>query len=121
MKAARGKTGLEEAVVTGLGRIGGYPVALAVFEFNFLGGSMASVVGEKALYRLLAWLSPSFPIGVDANSNLVFFQRKDNFPIVDEQLRLLAHRALVDAEDAQLADEGHRRLQHQLYYSIPTS
>ena len=36
-----------EAVITGLCRIGGYPVAIAVFEFNFLGGSMASVVGEK--------------------------------------------------------------------------
>jgi acetyl-CoA carboxylase carboxyl transferase subunit beta len=47
LKAARSKTGLEEAVVTGVCRIGGYPVAIAVFEFNFLGGSMASVVGEK--------------------------------------------------------------------------
>jgi len=47
LKAARSKTGLEEAVVTGLARVGGYPVTLAVFEFAFLGGSMASVVGEK--------------------------------------------------------------------------
>jgi len=47
LKAARSKTGLEDAVITGLGRIGGYPVALAVFDFNFLGGSMGSVVGEK--------------------------------------------------------------------------
>ena len=38
---------MEEAVITGTARIGGYPVALAVFEFAFLGGSMASVVGEK--------------------------------------------------------------------------
>ena len=52
LKAARGKTGMEEAVITGLARIGGYPVALAVFEFAFLGGSMASVVGEK-LTRLI--------------------------------------------------------------------
>src|SRR5262249_32497820 len=47
LKAARSKTGLEEAVVAGLGRIGGSPVALCVFDFNFLGGSMGSVVGEK--------------------------------------------------------------------------
>jgi acetyl-CoA carboxylase carboxyl transferase subunit beta len=47
LKAARAKTGLEEAVITGLGRIAGHQVALAVFEFGFLGGSMASVVGEK--------------------------------------------------------------------------
>jgi acetyl-CoA carboxylase carboxyl transferase subunit beta len=47
VKAARTKTGLEEAVLTGVARIGGHPVVLAVFEFGFLGGSMASVVGEK--------------------------------------------------------------------------
>jgi len=47
LKAARGKTGLEEAVISGLGRIGGHPVALAVFEFGFLGGSMGSAAGEK--------------------------------------------------------------------------
>ncbi len=47
VKAARSKTGLEEAVLMGIARIGGHPVVLAVFEFGFLGGSMASVVGEK--------------------------------------------------------------------------
>jgi acetyl-CoA carboxylase carboxyl transferase subunit beta len=47
VKAARSKTGLEEAVITGTARIAGHPVVLAVFEFGFLGGSMASVVGEK--------------------------------------------------------------------------
>ena len=47
VKAAKKSTGLDEAVVTGMGRIGGNPVVLAVFEFGFLGGSMASVVGEK--------------------------------------------------------------------------
>jgi acetyl-CoA carboxylase carboxyl transferase subunit beta len=52
LKAARSKTGLEEAVITGLGRIGGHPLAIAVFEFDFMGGSMASVVGEK-LTRLI--------------------------------------------------------------------
>jgi acetyl-CoA carboxylase carboxyl transferase subunit beta len=47
VKAAKEKTGGEEAVVTGLARIGGFPAVLAVFEFGFLGGSMGSVVGEK--------------------------------------------------------------------------
>ncbi|MDW8058914.1 MAG: acetyl-CoA carboxylase, carboxyltransferase subunit beta [Thermomicrobium sp.] len=44
---AREETGLREAVVTGEGRIRGYPVVLAVLDFRFLGGSMGSVVGEK--------------------------------------------------------------------------
>jgi acetyl-CoA carboxylase carboxyl transferase subunit beta len=47
LKTARTKTGLEEAVITGLGTIGGHPVSVAVFEFAFMGGSMGSVVGEK--------------------------------------------------------------------------
>jgi acetyl-CoA carboxylase carboxyl transferase subunit beta len=47
VKSAREKTALPEAVVTGLGRIGGHPAVVAVFEFAFLGGSMGSVVGEK--------------------------------------------------------------------------
>ncbi|HEV8308748.1 MAG TPA: acetyl-CoA carboxylase, carboxyltransferase subunit beta [Methylomirabilota bacterium] len=45
--ASREKTRSEEAVVSGLGRIGGFPVVVCVFEFAFMGGSMASVVGEK--------------------------------------------------------------------------
>ena len=45
--AAKQKTSLQEAVVTGLARIGGYPTMLCVFEFAFLGGSMGSAVGEK--------------------------------------------------------------------------
>jgi acetyl-CoA carboxylase carboxyl transferase subunit beta len=47
LRAARQKTSMEDAVVTGLARLGGYPVMLCVFEFAFLGGSMGSVVGEK--------------------------------------------------------------------------
>ncbi len=47
LKAAKEKTGFEEAVISGLARIGGFPVGVCVFEFSFMGGSMGSVVGEK--------------------------------------------------------------------------
>lgn len=47
LRAAREKVGSEEAVISGLGRIAGFPVGVCVFEFAFMGGSMASVVGEK--------------------------------------------------------------------------
>jgi acetyl-CoA carboxylase carboxyl transferase subunit beta len=47
LKAAKAKTGLEEAVVSAEGKIGGIPVILCVLEFGFMGGSMGSVVGEK--------------------------------------------------------------------------
>jgi acetyl-CoA carboxylase carboxyl transferase subunit beta len=41
------RTGLSEAIITARGAIGGIPVYLLVMEFSFLGGSVASVVGEK--------------------------------------------------------------------------
>ena len=44
---ARQRTGLADAVVSGVGKIGGRPVALAVMDFRFIGGSMGSVVGER--------------------------------------------------------------------------
>ena len=46
-KAAIKKTGLNEAVVTGSGKIEGIEIILAIMDFGFLGGSMGSVVGEK--------------------------------------------------------------------------
>jgi acetyl-CoA carboxylase carboxyl transferase subunit beta len=46
------ETGLKDAVITGLGKIGEQRVALGVMDFKFLGGSMGSVVGEK-LTRLI--------------------------------------------------------------------
>ena len=47
LERARRETGLNEAVVTGTARINGRECVLAVFDFNFMGGSMGSVVGEK--------------------------------------------------------------------------
>ncbi|HQC43493.1 MAG TPA: acetyl-CoA carboxylase carboxyltransferase subunit beta, partial [Verrucomicrobiota bacterium] len=40
-------TNLRDAIITGIGKIGEYRVALGVMDFKFLGGSMGSVVGEK--------------------------------------------------------------------------
>ena len=44
---AQESTGLDEAVVTGLASIEGHRVAAAIMDFDFMGGSMGSVVGEK--------------------------------------------------------------------------
>nr|UWV18831.1 acetyl-CoA carboxylase beta subunit [Hebestigma cubense var. cubense] len=40
-------TGLTEAVQTGTGKLNGIPVAIGIMDFQFMGGSMGSVVGEK--------------------------------------------------------------------------
>jgi acetyl-CoA carboxylase carboxyl transferase subunit beta len=52
LKEYQRSTGLKDAVVTGIGRIGDFRAALGVMDFSFLGGSMGSVVGEK-LARLI--------------------------------------------------------------------
>ncbi len=43
------KTGLNEAVVTGTGKINGIPVVIGVMDFRYLGGSLGSATGEKIL------------------------------------------------------------------------
>nr|YP_005089343.1 acetyl-CoA carboxylase carboxyltransferase beta subunit [Silene vulgaris]AEC04256.1 acetyl-CoA carboxylase carboxyltransferase beta subunit [Silene vulgaris]QBX88183.1 acetyl-CoA carboxylase carboxyltransferase beta subunit [Silene vulgaris subsp. vulgaris]QBX88264.1 acetyl-CoA carboxylase carboxyltransferase beta subunit [Silene vulgaris subsp. vulgaris]QGR23904.1 acetyl-CoA carboxylase carboxyltransferase beta subunit [Silene vulgaris subsp. vulgaris] len=50
------QTGLTEAVQTGIGQLYGIPVAIGVMDFEFMGGSMGSVVGEK-ITRLIEYAS----------------------------------------------------------------
>jgi acetyl-CoA carboxylase carboxyl transferase subunit beta len=52
VKEAQKETGLKDAVVTGTAKIAGVSVALAAMDFQFIGGSLGSVVGEK-LTRLI--------------------------------------------------------------------
>lgn len=52
LRETQDKTGLVDAVQTGLGHLEGLPLALGVMDFRFMGGSMGSVVGEK-LTRLI--------------------------------------------------------------------
>jgi len=47
LAAAQRKAGPLEAVRAGYGRLDGMAINLAVMDFNFMGGSMGSVVGEK--------------------------------------------------------------------------
>jgi acetyl-CoA carboxylase carboxyl transferase subunit beta len=52
LRETQEKTGLIDAVQTGIGKIENLPVGLGVMDFRFMGGSMGSVVGEK-LTRLI--------------------------------------------------------------------
>lgn len=47
LKEDQEKTDLKDAVLTGLGELGGHKVAIGIMDFHFRGGSMGSVVGEK--------------------------------------------------------------------------
>lgn len=47
LEATKKKTGINDAVTTGYGKLNGMDISIACMNFNFIGGSMGSVVGEK--------------------------------------------------------------------------
>jgi acetyl-CoA carboxylase carboxyl transferase subunit beta len=47
LKSTYKATGQRDAFISGVGSIGGKPVSIGSFAFEFMGGSMGSVVGEK--------------------------------------------------------------------------
>ncbi|RPJ03241.1 MAG: acetyl-CoA carboxylase carboxyltransferase subunit beta [Spirochaetaceae bacterium] len=56
------KTGMKEAVVTGLCKISGNDAILAIMAFDFMGGSMGSVVGEKITRAMLMAAEKKIPV-----------------------------------------------------------
>ncbi|MBI3979455.1 MAG: acetyl-CoA carboxylase, carboxyltransferase subunit beta [Chloroflexi bacterium] len=68
IQEAQRKTGLADAVITGTGRIGGRRAVLAVMDFEFLGGSMGSVVGEKIALAFEHAVDRHLPVVVVATS-----------------------------------------------------
>lgn len=62
VEATRKKTGLSDAVVCGQGSIRGKPCVVSVSDFNFMGGSMGSVVGEKVTRAMEHALEARLPL-----------------------------------------------------------
>jgi acetyl-CoA carboxylase carboxyl transferase subunit beta len=62
LSAASDDTNLSEAVITGTCAIEGRPCVLAVMSFQFLGGSMGSVVGEKVTRAVLTGAASGLPV-----------------------------------------------------------
>src|SRR5206468_2555878 len=62
LEAYQKSTGLKDAVITGVGKIGAHKVALGVMDFNFLGGSMGAVVGEKLTRLIEAGTNKGLPV-----------------------------------------------------------
>lgn len=62
IKKATAKTGLDDAVITGIGNINGNKVATAVMDFEYMGGSMGSVVGEKVTRMMEEAIKEKIPM-----------------------------------------------------------
>ena len=64
----RRNAGMNEAVVVGHAAIEGLPLALAVMDFRFIGGSMGSVVGEKITRIIELGIERSIPVLISSAS-----------------------------------------------------
>lgn len=62
LSEAEAKARMKEAVITGTCAIEGRKAVLGVMSFNFMGGSMGSVVGEKVSRALLKGAKESLPV-----------------------------------------------------------
>lgn len=62
IKKAKDKTGLDDAVITGIGNINGNKVATAIMDFEYMGGSMGSVVGEKVTRMMEKAIEQKIPM-----------------------------------------------------------
>ena len=68
LASAPKKTGLGDGIVSGVARMGEHPVALAVMDFRFVGGSMGSVVGERIARTMELAYDEGLPLVIVSSS-----------------------------------------------------
>lgn len=68
VKQHQKKTGFHDAVITGYGKIGRNNVVIAVMNFNYMGGSMGSVVGEKITRAIENAVKKRYPVVIVSSS-----------------------------------------------------
>ncbi|HZY09823.1 MAG TPA: acetyl-CoA carboxylase, carboxyltransferase subunit beta [Bacteroidota bacterium] len=91
------KTGLNDAVRTGTGKINSLDVVIGAMDFGFIGGSMGSVVGEKVARAIDRSLKTKFP--------LVLVSSSGGARMMEGALSLM-QLAKTSAKLAQLSDAG---------------
>lgn len=91
------KSGLNDAVVCGMASVDGRRISLAVMDFNFIGGSMGSVVGEKIARAIERAIETPCPLIIVSCSGGARMQ---------EGIYSLMQLAKTSALLAQLQDEG---------------
>ena len=62
LSQAQKKTGEEDAIIVIMGQLKGIPLVVAAFEFEFMGGSMGSVVGERFVLAVESCLQHQIPL-----------------------------------------------------------
>ena len=62
LREARKKLGMCDAIITAEGQLNGRPIVCCAMEFNFIGGSMGAVVGEKVTRSIELALNTRQPL-----------------------------------------------------------
>lgn len=62
LEKAQEKSGNKEAIIVGAGNLGSKKIAIGILDFNFMGGSMGSVVGEKITLLIEHAVSNNLPL-----------------------------------------------------------
>ncbi len=91
------KTGTNEAVITGIGKIDDYPVVFCVMDFSFIGGSMGSVVGEK--------VARATRMAIDQKLPLIIVSASGGARMMEGAMSLI-QMAKTSAYLAKLSDSG---------------
>ncbi len=94
---AQAETGLNDAIVNAVGKLGRFDVVLSVMEYSFIGGSMGSVVGEtiaRAVDRALDTKQPLLVVSASGGARM------------QEGIASLMQLAKVSAGLAQMDDAG---------------
>ena len=68
LENARENSRMVDGIISGTGKINGIEVVIAAMDFNFMGGSMGSVVGEKVTRALERGLERKMPVIIVASS-----------------------------------------------------
>lgn len=97
LEEERTKSGLQESVVAGTGRIEALPLALAIMDFRYIGGSMGSVAGEKITLAIEKAQDERIPLLIISASGGARMQ---------EGLLSLMQMAKTSAALAHLAEAG---------------
>jgi len=91
------RVGKDDAVVCAEGKLDGLPVVICAMEYNFMGGSMGSVVGEKITLSIERAIDKKEPVIVVSCSGGARMQ---------EGILSLMQMAKISAALARLADAG---------------
>tara|TARA_B100000900_G_scaffold254400_1_gene216767 strand:+ start:428 stop:1276 length:849 start_codon:yes stop_codon:yes gene_type:complete len=97
LEATKKKTGINDAVTSGYGKLNGMDISIACMNFNFIGGSMGSVVGEK--------IARAIKYSIDNEIPFMMISKSGGARMMESAFSLM-QMAKTSARLSQLAEKG---------------